>query len=77
MNFALPPEARDWGRRVRAFVDEELIPWEVEAELNGGAIPAEARARGFAPDPRARALQARPAGRGTRANRTAVPGLGA
>jgi acyl-CoA dehydrogenase len=45
MNFELPPEARDWQARVRAFVDRELIPWEVEAELNAGEIPAEVRAR--------------------------------
>lgn len=31
--------------RARAFVDEELIPWEVHAEEHDGEIPAEARAR--------------------------------
>ncbi len=44
MSFDLPPEAREWQARLRAFVDEDLIPWEVEAELNEGEIPAEARA---------------------------------
>jgi alkylation response protein AidB-like acyl-CoA dehydrogenase len=29
----------------RTFVDEELIPWEVHAEMNGGEIPAEVQAR--------------------------------
>ena len=45
MSFELPRDARDWQARVRAFVDRELIPWEVEAELNGGEIPVEARDR--------------------------------
>ena len=40
MSFELPPDAREWQARVRAFVDQELIPWEVEAELNNGEIPA-------------------------------------
>jgi alkylation response protein AidB-like acyl-CoA dehydrogenase len=39
MSFALPAAAAAWGERVRRFVDEELIPWEVEAELNGGVLP--------------------------------------
>jgi acyl-CoA dehydrogenase len=43
MRFELPPEARDWQARIRAFVDRELIPWEVEAELNNGEIPPEVR----------------------------------
>lgn len=41
MSFHLPRSALDWQARVRTFVDEELIPWEVEAEMNGGEIPAE------------------------------------
>ncbi len=45
MSFELPQDARDWQARVRAFVDAELIPWELEAELNNGEIPAEARER--------------------------------
>ena len=45
MSFALPQVARDWQARIRAFVDAELIPWEVEAELNNGEIPAEVRDR--------------------------------
>ena len=43
MTFALPPEAAHWQARVAAFVEEALIPWEVEAELNGGEIPADVR----------------------------------
>jgi alkylation response protein AidB-like acyl-CoA dehydrogenase len=28
-----------WQEKIRQFVDEELIPWEIEAEMNGGVIP--------------------------------------
>ena len=45
MSFELPKDARGWQARVRAFVDRDLIPWEVEAELNSGEISAEARDR--------------------------------
>ena len=31
--------------RARAFVDEELIPWEVHAEMNQGEIPGDVRDR--------------------------------
>jgi len=43
--FELPEAARAWQRKMRGFVDEELIPWEVEAELHGGELPADVRAR--------------------------------
>lgn len=42
MNDAIQPaiiKAVDWRNRARRFVDEELIPWEVEAEMNGGVLP--------------------------------------
>ena len=29
----------DWQQKVRKFVDAELIPWEIEAEMNQGVIP--------------------------------------
>ena len=29
----------DWQQKVREFVDAELIPWEIEAEMNQGVIP--------------------------------------
>ena len=45
MSFELPKDARGWQARVRAFVDRDLIRWEVEAELNSGEISAEARDR--------------------------------
>lgn len=43
MSFALPPEAAAWAAKARAFVDSELIPLEVEAEMNEGRIPPAAR----------------------------------
>ena len=45
MSFTLPDSARDWQDRIRRFVDAELIPWEVEAEMNGGEIPPDIAAR--------------------------------
>lgn len=32
----------DWQEKVRQFVDAELIPWEIEAEMNQGVIPESA-----------------------------------
>jgi alkylation response protein AidB-like acyl-CoA dehydrogenase len=45
MQIHLDEEARRWQETARRFTEEELIPWEVEAELNGGVIPPEQRAR--------------------------------
>jgi alkylation response protein AidB-like acyl-CoA dehydrogenase len=45
MSFTLPDSARGWQDRIRRFVDAELIPWEVEAEMNGGEIPPDIAAR--------------------------------
>ena len=39
MTFALSDEDRELQARARSFVDDELIPYEVEAELNGGSLP--------------------------------------
>jgi acyl-CoA dehydrogenase len=36
---------RNLRARAKAFVDEELIPYEVEAELNGGRLPSDVKAR--------------------------------
>ena len=41
MSFELTPSARGWRDKIRGFVDEELRPWEQEAEMNDGEIPAE------------------------------------
>src|SRR5215468_3595562 len=45
MPHPLPASARAWQEKVRRFVDEELIPFEVEAEMNGGLLPEEVRQR--------------------------------
>lgn len=44
MAYRLPDSAVAWQARIRRFADEDLIPWEVEAELNGGELPAAVRA---------------------------------
>jgi len=45
MPYPLPPAARAWQEKVRRFVAEELIPHEVEAEMNGGLLPDALRQR--------------------------------
>jgi len=45
MSFALSDAALARQAAVRRFVDTELIPWEIEAELNEGEIPADALKR--------------------------------
>ena len=45
MRIALDDAALEWQARAAAFASQELIPWEVEAELNSGVLPAEVRAR--------------------------------
>ena len=45
MSYRLPASALEWQSTLRDFVERELIPWEVEAEMNGGALPAETSAR--------------------------------
>ena len=39
MDIQHSQSTREWQQRVRAFVEQDLIPWEVEAELNNGVIP--------------------------------------
>ena len=39
MTMPLPPRASEIQARVRAFVDAELIPWEVHAEMHDGLVP--------------------------------------
>jgi acyl-CoA dehydrogenase len=43
MTFSLPPEAVHWALKARTFVDSELKPFELEAEMNEGRIPETAR----------------------------------
>ena len=45
MQIELDATARAWRDRAAQFAREELIPWEVEAELNEGRLPAEVKAR--------------------------------
>ena len=45
MHLTLDAEALAWRDRAAAFAREELIPCEVEAELNGGRLPPEVKAR--------------------------------
>ncbi len=45
MTYPLSKGARAWQEKARKFVDEEPIPWEVEAEMNGGLLPEKVRAR--------------------------------
>ena len=45
MSYPLSHESRTLQSRVRAFVDDELIPYEVEAEMNGGVLPDEVKKR--------------------------------
>ena len=41
MDVTLDATARDWQGRAFKFATEELIPWEVEAELHEGRLPPE------------------------------------
>jgi acyl-CoA dehydrogenase len=43
--YPMTAEDREIQARARAFVDDELIPWEQHAEANEGEIPPDARAR--------------------------------
>jgi alkylation response protein AidB-like acyl-CoA dehydrogenase len=43
MPYPLPPRAREIQQRVRKFVTEALIPWEVHAEMNNGEVPDDVR----------------------------------
>ncbi len=41
MDIELTPEAREWQTKAREYSDDYLLPHEVEAELNGGVLPAD------------------------------------
>ena len=34
----MTPSALDWQKKIKKFVNDELIPWEVHAEKNNGAF---------------------------------------
>jgi acyl-CoA dehydrogenase len=43
MTFCLPPDAVLWRNKAKHFVDAELKPFELEAEMNGGRLAERAR----------------------------------
>jgi len=45
MQIELSKSAIAWQNKAREYADEYLLPYEVEAELNGGVLPAEIVAR--------------------------------
>jgi alkylation response protein AidB-like acyl-CoA dehydrogenase len=45
VQIQLDETAREWRDRAARFAREELIPWEVEAELNEGRLPPDVKAR--------------------------------
>ena len=45
MELSLGASAQEWQAKARTFAEQELQPWEVEAELNNGVIPEEVRRR--------------------------------
>ena len=45
MEITLDSRALEWQTKARTFAEQELQPWELEAEFNNGVIPAEVRAR--------------------------------
>jgi alkylation response protein AidB-like acyl-CoA dehydrogenase len=45
LRIPLDDAAEAWRERAARFATEELIPWEVEAELNEGRLPPEVKSR--------------------------------
>ncbi|MEH6549815.1 MAG: acyl-CoA dehydrogenase family protein [Pseudomonadales bacterium] len=45
MEIIKSQSAQEWQQKAFKFATEELIPWEVEAEMNAGVLPAEVSAR--------------------------------
>ncbi len=45
MQIQLAPQSLSWQTAVRKYAEQELIPHEVEAELNGGELPEEVSTR--------------------------------
>ena len=45
MSYGLSPEDLDFQARARVLTDEELIPHELKAEMNGGKLPADVEER--------------------------------
>ncbi len=38
----MTPKALEWQKKIRKFVNDELIPWEVHAEKNDGSTEYQA-----------------------------------
>ena len=45
MKIRLDEVATAWQQKARDFADKELIPWEIEAEMNGGRLPSDVTTR--------------------------------
>lgn len=45
MDITLDKTAADWQQKARRFAEDELIPFEIEAEMNGGELPEAVRQR--------------------------------
>ncbi len=45
MELKLPDNVKSWAAVARRFAEQELIPWEVEAEMNEGELPPEIAAK--------------------------------
>lgn len=45
MQLHLDPTALEWQEKARRFAEDELIPWEEEAEMNEGRLPPDVSAR--------------------------------
>ena len=45
MKLHLDQTAREWQEKARRFAEDELIPWEVEAEMNDGKLPPDVSGR--------------------------------
>jgi len=43
LKIKLDKTATEWQEKARVFAEEELIPFEIEAEMNEGTLPAEVR----------------------------------
>ena len=41
MDIQLSETSRQWQEKARRFTEDELIPWELEAEFNQGVLPEE------------------------------------
>jgi len=41
MYSGMTPKALEWQKKIKKFVNDELIPWEVHAEKNEGELPKE------------------------------------